>query len=355
MMLVPIVAVLIYKVFFGKDLSIGMVLGIIALGCIVVVVGWGLAVMSKNADVEIWNGEVVSKVREEVSCSHSYECNCTYTTSKDSNGNTTTHKSCQTCYEHHYDVDWTAKTTIGDFDIDRIDRQGLNEPRRWTVINKGDPVSKDHIFINYIKGAEKSLYHNKGYTKMEMPVPPYPKSIYDYYKIDRVMQVGLAMPDLQKWNVDISMALRKLGATKQVNFVVVVAKTGNPGYASKVEHEWLGGKKNDVIIVIGTEEYPKISWVRVISWTDREDFKVNLREAILDVGTIDREKIIEKMTEHTRTTFVRKSMKDFEYLKDDIEVDGWAIFITLFLSVASCIAAAIFIQKNASPYKYRRF
>jgi hypothetical protein len=346
MLLIPIVVTVVYKIFIGKNLPIPAVLGIIFFGCIVIAAGWGMAVASKNADVEIWSGEVTGKTRDEVSCSHSYRCHCKNVTKKDSNGKKYTEEVCDTCYEHRYDVDWDIKSTVGGFSVSRIDRQGLSEPKRWTEVKIGDPASKDHYFINYVKGAEKSLYHNKGYAKVETPVPPYPKDIYDYYKIDRALQVGLAMPDLQQWNTDISLALRKLGSIKQVNFVVVVAKTGNPSYASKVEHEWLGGKKNDVIVVIGTEEYPKISWVRVISWTDREDFKVNLREAILDVGTIDREKIIPVMMEHTKTTFTRKSMKDFEYLSGDVEVSGWAIFATILMSLVATIGSCIFLNRN---------
>ncbi len=87
-------------------------------------------------DTETWNSYVVTKEREEVSCSHSYSCNCLQVCSSDSNGGSSCHTQCDTCYEHSYDVDWVVQDTIGDFRISRIDRRGLGEPPRWTSVQR---------------------------------------------------------------------------------------------------------------------------------------------------------------------------------------------------------------------------
>lgn len=57
-------------------------------------------------DTEFWNGVVSRKASEDVPCTHSYQCNCR----RDKNGR----ESCDTCYEHSYDVDWDVYTSNGD-------------------------------------------------------------------------------------------------------------------------------------------------------------------------------------------------------------------------------------------------
>src|SRR5262245_58928714 len=86
---------------------------------------------SKLYYTEIWNGEVTNKQRNEVSCSHSYSCNCTPT--YDDKGNYTG-QSCQTCYEHDYDVDWDVySNTERNYSIPSPSRQGLVMPERWAA------------------------------------------------------------------------------------------------------------------------------------------------------------------------------------------------------------------------------
>ena len=42
--------------------------------------------------------------------------------------------------------------------------------------------------------------------------------------------------------------------------------------------------KNDVVVVMGTPSYPRIDWVQVLSWTDVELFKVQLRDELMDLN-----------------------------------------------------------------------
>ena len=123
-------------------------------------------------------------------------------------------------------------------------------------------------------------------------VPTYPKNIQDYYRINRAISVGVAVPDIQQWNADISNILKQLGPQKQANVIVLFVNTNDPQYEYALRSAWLGGKKNDIVVMIGSTEYPKIDWVRVMSWTDKEIFKIELRDAIQELENIDREKII---------------------------------------------------------------
>lgn len=301
---------------------------------------WAAGRYSQMRDIEIINGAVTSKYRATVSCSHSYSCNC----STDSKGN----QSCSTCHEHFNDYDWVLRTSANNenLTISRTDRQGAMEPWRYTRANVGDPVAVEHAHVNYVKAASSSLFHDKGATLTPLALPAYPNSVYDYHYVKRALSAGVAVPDLEQWNTDLAMTLRELGPQKQVNFVVVFANTDSPAYAQALEHAWLGGKKNDVVVVLGTPKYPTISWVRVLSWTDRQDFKVALRDHLLDLKTVDRDKVMAFLKADTQAAFVRKNMEDFAYLKYEIDPPLWVSILAFLLSSMSSVGLSYYFSKN---------
>lgn len=316
----------------------------------------------KTLDVEILNGEVVNKLSEKVSCSHDYQCNCRSVTTCSGSGKDrtcSTSQVCDTCYEHSYDVDWTVKSNIGDSKISRVDRQGLQMPERWRQTKIGEPYSDTHLHTNYIKGVPDSIFHvtdalhTKKFANM---IPEYPKEIYDYYRINRAMSVGVPVPDLQQWSDDISTILKQLGPQKQANIIVLFVNTNDPNYEFALRAAWLGGKKNDIIVVLGATEYPKIDFARVMSWTDKEIFKVKLRDELTDMETIDRVKIIESIRTLTATEFKRKSMKDFAYLDNEIDPPNWVIWLTFIIIILSPGIVGFYYKKiNSSPVRFSRY
>ena len=306
---------------------------IVVAACVTV---WQMGRFSKMEDVEIWNGAVISKEQERVSCEHSYSCNCR----TDSKGSS----SCDICYEHLNDWNWVVRSTAGDFNIDRIDRRGSKEPPRWTVVQFDQPVALAKPYDNYVKAAPMSIFHEQRETEKQFAsmIPPYPSGIHDYHYVNRVIPVNVTIPDIIDWNTHLAMTLRSLGPTKQVNVVLVFVNTSNPLYADALNRAWLGGKKNDVVVVIGTTQYPKIDWVRVLSWTDEEIFKVQLRDAVFDQKTVDKTQTMSIISTHIVQTFKRKSMKDFEYLKDEIQPDTEIVVLVALMAIVGSISLTIF-------------
>jgi hypothetical protein len=296
----------------------------------------------KTYDTEIINGSVTSKDQERVSCSHSYECNCRNVTSCSGSGqhrSCTTTRTCDTCYEHNYDYDWMLRTNIGDITIDRIDRQGTGTPPRWKIAKVADPVAKTHSFKNYVKAVPESLFNSDNAKLIEQfktMIPAYPGHVYDYHYIDRALTVGVPIKDLKEWSQDISLILRELGPTKQANVIVIFVNSNDSNVANAINASWLGGKKNDITIVIGSTEYPKIDWVGVHAWTDNELFKVQLRDAIFDIGEIKRTEIVKTIFENVKSDFKRKSFKSYAYLENDISMsfDSYAYLLIIQLLLA---------------------
>jgi len=315
----------------AKEIAVITIIPVI-FSVILVAFAWN----NKVSDTEVINGYVTSKSSDRVSCSHSYPCHCR----TDSKGN----MSCDTCYEHSYDIDWNLHTNLNkDITIDRIDSRGVKEPRRYAIANVGDPAAFTHTFVNYIKGAEHSLFNeSENSTKYADRVPPYPSAVYDYHYVNRVLVDKVAgFKDLNKWNDTLARSLNQLGVQKQVNVILLFTSVDSQDYIHSVRKKWLGGKKNDVIVIVGTPNYPDIEWVRVVSWTDSELFKVELQDDLYDLKTIGTpEQFIEIISKQISSKFERKHMRDFEYLKEDITPDvGWIV-----AAILGCIIFSIVIN-----------
>lgn len=299
------------------------------------IVYWS-GVYSQTSDTLVVNGQVTSKEMNRVSCRHDYQCNCR-TRCSGSGKNRSCSTVCDTCYEHSFDNDWDVHTTIGGYTISTIDRQGLKEPPRWTQVKKTDPVSRTEWYVNYVKAVPESLFNfnMKLLQDFKEGRPAYPLTIYDYYNIDRFITSGVAVIDASQWNKDLSLILGELGPSKQVNAVVVVTKQSNAMFAKAMQASWIGGKKNDVVVVIGAPEYPNVAWVEVFGWSKNALFNVQLRDDILAIGTVDRLKIVPAIRTNIVKSYVRKPMAEYEYLKDQIEPPMWVTILAIVLSIMS--------------------
>lgn len=292
--------------------------------CFVMSFAYPVFMFGQMADQEIRNGVVTSKNKETVSCSHSYECNCSGTGSK---------RTCSTCYEHSHDYDWVVHSNIPyDFTIDRIDRQGKKEPPRWTTVKIGDPVSDKFTYVNYVKGAHNSLFNKAQENVLADKVPDYPKHVYDYYNVDRVVGVGFPIDPV--WNKKVQSVAGKLGPQKQVNPVFILT-TYDEDFARAVEQKWLGGKKNDVVVIVQIDDAKKVVGSYIISWSDGAIFNVELRDEINNVGDFNFETILTITENQILKNFTRKHMADYSYLKFDIQLDLTDLLIVLGLGLAA--------------------
>lgn len=318
----------------GKFKSLLMIPAFFAPGALIIALAFAISHGTATSDVEVWSGVITAKERKHDSYQRSYECNCkTVTTGTGKNQTTTT--VCDTCYEDHYTVKWTCQSTLGKYKIAEEDSTFrsvylLPDPQRWKEIKVGDPVSTTHRYTNYVQAVPESLFKPSADSlraKFSKMTPPYPDKIYDLYKIDRFVQVGFAFTDAKQWNTDISNMLRTLGASKQVNVIVVVAKTTDQNYMYALRDAWEGANKNDVVVVIGSEDGVKIAWADVISWTKKELFKVELRDNLLALDTIDRTKIMPMIEAQIVKNFERRHMAEFQYLSSEIDPPSWVIML----------------------------
>jgi len=297
--------------------------------------GYLVALSNQTSDTEIWSGRVANKTKDTIGCCHSYECNCTTTCSGKNNSDCT--RSCQTCYRHGHDVEWNAVSTNHEsLYSNSCNDPDTSEPRRWTQIVVGEPTAYHHSFTNYIKGNPDSILRREGVSpKLLSMVPAYPE-VYDHYRAQRFLAVGGAIvPDIAGLNRRLSEINADLGSVRQVNMTVIVVKTDDQMYLEAVRQAWLGGKKNDLIAVVGVRDAPgggpqEIAWAGVVSWTKIEEIKLSIRDAIVDQKVFDGDKILGVVKTEVAGKFVRRHMADFEYLKSTMEPPAsilWFLFI----------------------------
>lgn len=334
-----LLSVIINKILWKEQITIGEMTANFVGMFLLLVIFWVYSITNSLKDTEILNGKVFGKSRDKVGCRHSYSCNCVTTCSGGKNNSCST--SCQTCYKHSYDINWTVKSNLGDFSIDVLDSQGLKEPPRWTEVKIGDPVSKEHDFDNYIKASKTSIFGKKiSLSKKELKqLPVYPNKVFDYYRIDRVLDLAgiLSAEELSQANRELSEILKTSGFQKQANVVIVLTNQSEE-FALKLLENWYGGKKNDVVIVIGLNA-KKIDWVRIHSWSLHSLFDIKLRDDILDLRTLEMPKVMSLIQQELNDNYVRRSFKEFEYLRWQIMPSDQAlwVFIVLSLIISTCV------------------
>lgn len=307
-----------------------------AVGMVIIIASFAISSGLATSDTEILNGQITSKARVHGTYEESYQCNCR-TVYSGSGKDRTSHTECDTCYRTHYTVKWGCESTVGPYQIDAKDSTSsfvynTPDPHRFTSIQPGDPASRSHRYTNFVQAVPQSLFTPSSAglkQKFASLIPAYPDQVFDFYQVDRFLSPGFSIPEAKAWNNDISMMLRELGPKKQVNTIVVIAKTDDPNYEFALRDAWNGVKKNDVVLIIGAKEYPKIDFVRVLSWTKVELFKIELRDNIQALDTVQRAPIMALLQTQLSKNFDRRHMKEFKYLEAEIDPPTWVLVLDI--------------------------
>lgn len=333
------------KTYTWKEFGINM--GVV---CLVSVMVFAVSSYSQLADVEIRNGEVVSKTRDHDHYVRSYDCNCR-TVCTGSGNSKSCREVCQTCYEDRYTVTWSAKTTVGSVTFQHLDRDSKSvyaspDPSVYKNCNTGDPASLEFSYTNYVKAAKDSLFNTESTTTY--PVPQYPR-VHNYYKVNRVINVGTSLnQEVKQLNALISESLKTLGKKKQVNVIVLITENDDPTYRHDVENAWVGGKKNDVVLFIGVDG-KTITWVDVMTFglnRGNELFTLKLRDSVQAIKGVDVNKIDKLLAENILNHYDRPQMSDYEYLKDDIQPPSWLLIVGVMISLICSLLLTFYFHRN---------
>jgi hypothetical protein len=338
---------------------------------------WAVGRYSAAGDTEILNGTVQSKNAWRFSCPtntsnpcrngyscHSHQVCSTVGSGKDA------HESCHeehdTCYEYDWEQNWYVKSnvpTASEIEIKRVDAQGAYMPPRYDKVQVGDPVSGTHAYKNWVKASVNSLFKEdagKDETYKAL-MKPYPIGIVDYYNIDRIVTPNFPLANKQAWNWELSKMLGKLGPSRQMNMVVVIANNVPRDYAYGVRRSWQGFKKNDAIIVIGLQN-GKVSWGETMSWSKNSIFNIEMRNMVTDlqgtdINAVNPATFFANVQTISTKDFVRRPMKEFEYLKGDIPPPVWLIVLSVILAILFGVGTSVLfnnVDLDAAIFSGRR-
>jgi hypothetical protein len=158
--------------------------------------------------------------------------------------------------------------------------------------------------------------------------------------------IGVSVQDADKWNSDLMELNADLGSKKQVNILTVVTKNQPEEYYYALEQEWIGGKKNDVVLVISVDDSNQILWTNTMAWTDNKIFQVALRDSVMATKILNREQIMGVLRTNVETNFVRKPMKDFEYLSRTIKPTKGEWIFAMILGLLLSVGLSVFLELN---------
>ena len=307
-----------------------------------------------TADNELFHGEVVSKERKQDYFQTSYKCNCSCT-SRDKQGNCT-NESCDTCYTDHYTVDWSLKTTLGPYRVDYIDRESKSawstpDPTEYLSAYTGQPFSKSRHYTNYFMLYKDSLFASnpklQTYSK-QLENSTYP-CVTGYY-VNLVYNTGVRGIDTMKYNDLVRDYLKVAGSAKQANVILYFTPILDQSFRYALEAKWVGGKKNDVIIIIGVDPAAdlakplKAAWVDTISMgknIGNEMLQVVLREDLINADLSNPTATTEIIFKDINKHFHRKPMSSFKYIEESRQTPSGvilaAILLTLMLNIGFTI------------------
>lgn len=292
-------------------------IGVATITYIMLSVGLHFAVkQSQGIETMVLNGYVTKKQQERTSCSHSYSCNCRTVKS----GKTTTTK-CDTCYEHTHDYDWVVYSSLGDYTyINTIDRQGKEEPPRFTSVKIGEAYSIEQQYFSYIKASPLSVFKDyKEYDKE--PIPSQPK-VYDYYRLKHVVDWKSEYKNTQEVNTLLTQALATTSGKIKAN-AIVIFYGGSESIVNATRVKTLGGRINDVTIFINADVNGNIRKVHAYSWSKNDIVHVKLRDDILAMKTIDNQKLVDIINNDLLKYYKHRSNEEFAYLEHNIQFPVW--------------------------------
>jgi len=186
-------------------------------------------------------------------------------------------------------------------------------------------------------------------------------NVFDFEEVDPDEWELFEYPD-NGWSIDSPHHMGETGLTRQegrrialfntrwgkakqirVWFLIFQDKTLDSGYAQ--EAYWKGGNKNELVICLGVDESRKIQWGHVFSWTDRESFKIELRNQI---NSMKGEELSINPTmdwlDSNIGKWERKSFEDFDYI--DVPSPWWAVMINYIITVLCSIGVIYFAVMN---------
>lgn len=360
--LLPIITIIILFIYYKKKIHLVEYLILFFVPLLLIVLM--KLIFTRSVDSEIW-GEYIKQVRYYEDWNEYIHRTCTNTYT-DANGNTQTTTYDCSYVQYHGEYYEAISNTGNEYYISKNKYEfykrlwknsKFQDMKRNYHSNDGDMYYSnwDNIMDNMFVYFTEHYYENKviesnSIFKFEEIDTSFYKDIYEYpelidNKIDAYLydkslisnEILLANESLIKWNAF-------LGAQLEIRMMVLIWKNKIDDYAWAQRNFWQNGNKNELIVCISIDDNMKIQWADIISWTEVEELKIQLRSDIYDLEYLDYSKLNELIKNKSVELWKRKEFKDFNYLT--VEPKTWQLILSYIIVFITCLVIALISIKN---------
>ena len=223
------------------------------------------------------------------------------------------------------------------------------------------PTAVSHTYTNYVVAAKKNVINEQVSEQEFAPylknksLREYPssyRSTYGETKLNRIVDTtGLFNRVASVPILDAISA--QFGRLKQVNPIIYVTDQGRD-FSRVLKGYWNGAKKNDVVLILGIDKSSRqVVWSDVITYTDNTDFIVDMQNKFAGLNVSDPKLLLNTFSGLIATSYKRKPMEDFSYLKENITLEWYWQFLVFLLNVMlSGFLFLKFLEKDIpNPFK----
>jgi hypothetical protein len=212
------------------------------------------------------------------------------------------------------------------------------DPNVYVVKNKSGhvvPVTKTKTWTNKVQ-ASPSVF--------KFAEVPESIKVFEYPKNPSVWQSGRLLGTAKCLGIyEWDQMNARLGPTKKVNVIMIGFPAGTDAMRGQYQQaKWLGGKKNDLVIVLSGSPGMKPEWVFTFGWTEQEIVKRNL-DMIVGNATLDKA-LIPSIEKEVRANYTIKDWEKFDYL--GVEPPTWAYIVFVVIMAAAQIGFYFFAHYN---------
>jgi hypothetical protein len=194
-----------------------------------------------------------------------------------------------------------------------------------------EPIHCQKSVVNRLKAAQSVFNFVKVSPETEKLLFKYPES-NNPFSSNRVLGTTTSKISAKQW--DILNA--KLGPIKKVNLIIVGFDSSDHTLAESQKALWIGGKKNDLVLVYGN------GWSRVFGWSDSDILKRDLEQLLLQ-NPVD-ENFLPQIERLIFAEYEKTNWHKFDHLS--VEPNGWAWFWFWFCLIITQVGLWIFFHGN---------
>lgn len=179
-----------------------------------------------------------------------------------------------------------------------------------------EPVHTSYSVVNRLKAAQSVFNFVKVPPEIEKQLFKYPET-QDPFQSGRLLGTSIGKINIKEWD----KLNAKLGPLKKVNLIMIGFDSADHMLAEYQKSFWLGGKKNDLILIYGQ------NWARVYGWSDSDILKKELEKLLLE-NPIN-EEILPEIKELVINGYEKTNWHKFEHLAVEPNGSAWFWFFLI--------------------------